>query len=138
MNDEKIENNFGRRLQHVVPILIAMTASLTTTPAPAQSTTAATATAADANESSLAEVLVTASKRGAQSIQAIFTDETAERTPRRWRSVSAHLPPVRPLPLSPRGASHAGAGRSPAVRSASHRRLRYGYNPVAETHASSA
>jgi iron complex outermembrane receptor protein len=77
MNDEKIENNFGRRLQHVMPILIAMTASLTTTPAVAQSTTAATATAADASDSGLAEVLVTASKKGAQNIQDVALNISA-------------------------------------------------------------
>src|SRR6202035_5651136 len=77
MNDEKIENNFGRRLQHVMPILIAMTASLTTTPAAAQSTTAATVTAADASENGLAEVLVTASKKGAQNIQDVALNISA-------------------------------------------------------------
>ena len=77
MNDEKIENNSGRRLQHVVPILIAMTASLTTTAAVAQSATAATATAADASESGLAEIVVTASKRGAQNIQDVALNISA-------------------------------------------------------------
>ena len=77
MNDEKTENNFGRRLQQVMPILIAMTASLTTTPAAAQSTTAAAAAPADASESTLAEIVVTASKKGAQNIQDVALNISA-------------------------------------------------------------
>src|SRR5882724_6488664 len=101
MNDERIENNLGRRLQHVMPILIAMTASLTTTPALAQGTTAATATAADASESGLAEVLVTASKRGAQNIQdvplnisAVGADQLAKSGAATMDEVMAAVPGV--------------------------------------------
>jgi len=101
MNDEKTGNNLGRRLQHVMPILIAMTASLTTTPAVAQSTTAAAATAADASDSGLAEVLVTASKRGAQNIQdvplnisAVGADQLAKSGAATLDEVMAEVPGV--------------------------------------------
>ena len=94
MNDEKIEDNLGRRLQHVMPILIAMTASLTTTPALAQSTTAATATAADPGESGLAEVLVTASKKGAQNIQDVALNISAVGSDQLAKSGAATLDEV--------------------------------------------
>jgi iron complex outermembrane receptor protein len=77
MNDEKTENNLGRRLQQVMPILIAMTASLTTTPAAAQSAPAATAAPANAGESGLEEIVVTASKKGAQNIQDVALNISA-------------------------------------------------------------
>jgi outer membrane receptor protein involved in Fe transport len=94
MNDEKIENTLGRRLQHVMPILIAMTASLTTTPALAQSTTAATATPADSSESGLAEVLVTASKKGAQNIQDVALNISAVGSDQLAKSGAATLDEV--------------------------------------------
>ena len=101
MNDEKIENSSGRRLQHVMPILIAMTASLTTTAALAQSTTAATATPADAGESGLAEIIVTASKKGAQNIQdvalnisAVGSDQLAKSGAATLDEVMAEVPGV--------------------------------------------
>ena len=101
MNDEKIENNSGCRLQHVMPILIAITASLTTTSAIAQSTTAATATAADSSDGGLAEVLVTASKKGAQNIQdvalnisAVGADQLAKSGAATMDEVMAEVPGV--------------------------------------------
>ena len=101
MNDEQIENNFGRRLQQVMPILIAMTASLTTIPAVAQSTTADTATPADASESGLSEIVVTASKKGAQNIQdvalnisAVGADQLAKSGASTMDEVMAQVPGV--------------------------------------------
>ena len=101
MNDETIENNSGRRLQQVLPLLIAMTASLTTTVAVAQSPTATTAAPADASDSGLAEIVVTASKKGAQNIQdvalnisAVGADQLAKSGAATMDEVMAQVPGV--------------------------------------------
>ena len=101
MNDKKIENNPGRRLQQIMPVLIAMTASLASTPAAAQGTTAASATPADPSESGLAEIVVTASKKGAQNIQdvplnisAVGADQLAKSGAATMDEVMASVPGV--------------------------------------------